>query len=209
MARKTKKEALETKEAIINSAKKLFYKNGFKNTTLNDIAIDIGQTRGAIYWHFNSKEEIFISIYDEFMYRLDDIIAKTIGKKDANIDSICEYMQKSMYMLVNDYEYRATLDLLLFRTELTPKLQILKDRNNLWTKEILNIASTIIDKHLESGDFKTNLTSRELAVSIVSMHRGLAFVYTMNNEILPSDNSYEAIIDAFFQNLWEADRDEI
>lgn len=209
MARKTKKEALETKEAIINSAKKLFYKNGFKNTTLNDIAIDIGQTRGAIYWHFNSKEEIFISIYDEFMYRLDDIIAKTIGKKDANIDSICEYMQKSMYMLVNDYEYRATLDLLLFRTELTPKLQILKDRNNLWTKEMLNIASTIIDKHLESGDFKTNLTSRELAVSIVSMHRGLAFVYTMNNEILPSDNSYEAIIDAFFQNLWEADRDEI
>ncbi len=201
MARKTKEGALKTKKKIIDSAKNIFYEKGFRDTTIDDIAKAIGLSRGAVYWHFKSKEEIFISIYDEFMSRLDSIVGETIGKKDATIVSIYEYMQKTIYMLVSDYSYRTTLDLLLFRTELTQKLQVLKQRDDLWVEDILNTIVHIVDTQIKKGDLKINLTSKELAVSIISMHRGLAFVYTMNNKVLPQENSYKTIIDIFFKNL--------
>lgn len=58
MARRTKKEALETRSQIIDAAELCFYKKGVSHTSLADIAKHAGVTRGAIYWHFENKDEV-------------------------------------------------------------------------------------------------------------------------------------------------------
>jgi TetR/AcrR family acrAB operon transcriptional repressor len=59
MARRTKEEALATRERLIDTAEDLFYKNGVSHTPLNAIALAAGVTRGAIYWHFKDKADLF------------------------------------------------------------------------------------------------------------------------------------------------------
>src|SRR4051812_39982771 len=59
MARRTKQEALATRDSILDAAELLFQKQGVSRTTLQHIAAEAGVSRGAIYWHFDDKSALF------------------------------------------------------------------------------------------------------------------------------------------------------
>ncbi|WP_312950049.1 multidrug efflux transporter transcriptional repressor AcrR [Superficieibacter sp.] len=64
MARKTKQQALETRQHILDVAMRLFSQQGVSSTSLAEIAKAAGVTRGAIYWHFKNKSELFSEIWE-------------------------------------------------------------------------------------------------------------------------------------------------
>ena len=57
-ARRTKDEAEQTRDAILDAAEKVFYKHGVARTSLQQIARVAKVTRGAVYWHFKDKIEL-------------------------------------------------------------------------------------------------------------------------------------------------------
>ena len=57
--RRTKAEAEQTREAVIAAAVTVFLERGFARATFDEIARAAGVTRGAVYWHFRDKLEIF------------------------------------------------------------------------------------------------------------------------------------------------------
>lgn len=59
MARKTKAEAALTRHRIVTCARKVFCRDGVTNTTLEAIAKEADVTRGAVYWHFRDKADLF------------------------------------------------------------------------------------------------------------------------------------------------------
>ncbi len=59
MAKRTKAEALKTRQELIETAIAQFARHGVSKTTLNDIADAANVTRGAIYWHFENKTQLF------------------------------------------------------------------------------------------------------------------------------------------------------
>ncbi|EMM0836497.1 acrEF/envCD operon transcriptional regulator [Enterobacter ludwigii] len=65
MVRKKKEEAQQTRQQLIEAAIGQFATRGVANTTLTDIADAANVTRGAIYWHFTSKSEIFNAIWEQ------------------------------------------------------------------------------------------------------------------------------------------------
>lgn len=65
MPRRTHEDALNTRKAILNSARRLFSRRGFERTSLSDIAKYAGVTRGAIYWHFEDKGELLCALCEE------------------------------------------------------------------------------------------------------------------------------------------------
>ncbi|RBP08254.1 acrEF/envCD operon transcriptional regulator [Pseudocitrobacter faecalis] len=63
MVKKTKAEAFKTRQLLIDTAIAQFAARGVTNTTLNDIADAAQVTRGAIYWHFENKIQLFNEIW--------------------------------------------------------------------------------------------------------------------------------------------------
>lgn len=63
MAKRTKAEALKTRQELIETAIAQFAQHGVSKTTLNDIADAANVTRGAIYWHFENKTQLFNEIW--------------------------------------------------------------------------------------------------------------------------------------------------
>ena len=59
MARRTKEEALETRGRILDAAEAVFHEKGVAHASLAEIAETAGVTRGAIYWHFKDKADLF------------------------------------------------------------------------------------------------------------------------------------------------------
>ncbi|MCC2637542.1 MAG: transcriptional regulator [Moraxellaceae bacterium] len=56
--------AQETRERIIASAARVFAHKGFQRASLDEVAADAGMTKGAIYWHFKSKNDLFFAMLD-------------------------------------------------------------------------------------------------------------------------------------------------
>ena len=52
----------ETKDIIVSVANKLFSRFGFQKTSLDEIAKTARKAKGSIYYHFASKEELFIEV---------------------------------------------------------------------------------------------------------------------------------------------------
>jgi TetR/AcrR family transcriptional regulator, acrAB operon repressor len=64
MARKTKEEALATRERLLDAAESLFREHGVTRTSLAEVATAAGMTRGAVYWHFKDKADLFRAMCD-------------------------------------------------------------------------------------------------------------------------------------------------
>ncbi|OLP57484.1 TetR family transcriptional regulator [Rhizobium rhizosphaerae] len=62
--RRTKAEAEETRSRIIAAAEQVFYEKGVSTSTLEEVARAAGVTRGAIYWHFANKSDLFLALAD-------------------------------------------------------------------------------------------------------------------------------------------------
>ncbi len=72
MVRRTKEESLETRRAIIDAAREVFVAERRDATSLDQIAEAAGVTRGAIYWHFADKAELFYAMRDQVKIPLID-----------------------------------------------------------------------------------------------------------------------------------------
>ena len=59
MARRTKEDAQRTRDRILDMAEREFLRRGVSRTSLEQIASAAGVTRGAVYWHFRNKADLF------------------------------------------------------------------------------------------------------------------------------------------------------
>ncbi len=73
MARRTKEDALKTREAILDAAVQVFSVRGVSRTTLANIAKEAGVTRGAIYWHFKNKEDLLAALWKQLLLPFEPI----------------------------------------------------------------------------------------------------------------------------------------
>ena len=78
--RKTKEEAEKTKQALIDSGIEIFSRKLYSDVNISEIAKMAGVTRGAVYWHFKNKAELFKEIHnyveEETIQTVRDAIAK-------------------------------------------------------------------------------------------------------------------------------------
>lgn len=64
MSKRTHEDAQATKQRILAAANKIFIAKGIDKASLSDIAREANVTRGAIYWHFENKNDIFIELLE-------------------------------------------------------------------------------------------------------------------------------------------------
>lgn len=64
MVRKTKEQSLATRERLLDAAEALFREQGVTRTSLAEVATAAGMTRGAVYWHFKDKADLFRAMCD-------------------------------------------------------------------------------------------------------------------------------------------------
>ena len=65
--RKTREASQITRERIISASYEVIRSKGFEQMTRDDIARKVGMTRGAVNWHFASKEDIYIAVLDKIL----------------------------------------------------------------------------------------------------------------------------------------------
>ncbi|MBE0690797.1 MAG: TetR family transcriptional regulator, partial [Anaerolineae bacterium] len=92
MVRKTKEEAELTRQAVLAAALKVFSRQGYAATRLEEIADEAGVTRGAIYWHFKNKADLYIELQYRAAERVERVIAEAVEGGGRMIDILRRIM---------------------------------------------------------------------------------------------------------------------
>lgn len=86
----------KTRQKLVDVARQLFAKNGFDNTTMNDIAVASGKGRRTLYTYFNSKEDVYYAVIEGELERLsdcmDEVASKNIKPQDKVIELIYTHL---------------------------------------------------------------------------------------------------------------------
>lgn len=143
MARKTKEEAELTRKKLIKSALLLFSEKGVAHTTLTDISRKAEVTKGAFYWHFKNKLEVFDAIIDEYSTPIEQQADQLLLTGEDPINSLFESMTFFFSKVEDSPELIALFDVYFFKCEYTeelaPKLkleqqQLMETQSNLALK---------------------------------------------------------------------------
>ncbi|NQY41266.1 MAG: TetR family transcriptional regulator [Henriciella sp.] len=71
MGRRSKSDAEETRERLLAAAKERFTRDGYAATSINDICKDLDITKGALFHHFKSKQDLFTEIWTRLQVEMD------------------------------------------------------------------------------------------------------------------------------------------
>ena len=118
MARKTKVEAAATREALLDAAEEVFFAKGVARTSLEQIARHAGLTRGAVYWHFKNKGDLFMALVEQVRMPFQSLMDE-VDKVDAELSPL-ESIRLACHaglVRLEQPSYQRILSILLHRCE--------------------------------------------------------------------------------------------
>jgi AcrR family transcriptional regulator len=101
----------ETREEVLAAASRAFARNGFHGTSLDAVAEEAGFSRGAVYYNFADKEELFLELLDRRCAERARDIREVFGSGGDDLDSTAEQAQlaakDALEAMIGDPEWRA------------------------------------------------------------------------------------------------------
>jgi TetR/AcrR family acrAB operon transcriptional repressor len=119
VVRKTKENAELTRQCLIDAARQVFLTRGVSRTTMEHIACQAGVTRGAIYWHFNNKIDLFQAMREQVFLPLIDRMDDTLlieGSEDP-LTCIENFLCGTIQLLTESMETRQIYEIMMIKCE--------------------------------------------------------------------------------------------
>lgn len=117
--RRTKQEAEETRLAIMSKALELFSEKGIAATSLSEIASGAGVTRGAIYWHFKSKWDLFDAIWQHYCEPIDRLGQASHDEDETDpLGKLAELLKLILINAEQDVDFRRMLIMCMRETSI-------------------------------------------------------------------------------------------
>ena len=130
MARRTKQDAQATREALLDAAEHVFEQRGVARTSLNHIAEAAGLTRGAVYWHFKDKADLFNAMMERVTLPLESSLRRPGTQASADpLEDVCGGMLHALHVTVHDARARRVFEVATHRVEYAGELVALRQRH--------------------------------------------------------------------------------
>lgn len=130
MARRTKEEALATRNRLLDGAELLFQDRGVSRTSLHDIAQAAGTSRGAIYWHFRDKADLFNAMMERVTLPMENALLR--DDPDGQIDPLVHMRQALLHALgriAGDAQTRRVFEVVTHKVEYVDELSAVRERH--------------------------------------------------------------------------------
>jgi AcrR family transcriptional regulator len=184
-----------TKETILDAAKRLFIRFGKRKTSVDEIARTAQVGKGTVYFHFKSKEEIWDTIVGQAVNR-------TIGRITEALEKVKSAMEKlRVYIKIRYQVFREELDILNIQQGVLDELfpEITDITRDLKTRE-MGFLAQIINYGIERGEF------RRLDVELLSMIMAAALEATgeywiKQVRLVGAEAAMDNLLNVFFHGL--------
>ena len=130
MARRTKADAQATRASLLDAAEHLFQSRGVARTSLNDIALAAGTSRGAIYWHFKDKADLFNAMMERVTLPLEQTLALAdLEDVHAPVARLRHALLQALRLIACDEQTQRVLLIATHKVEFTEELCAVQQRH--------------------------------------------------------------------------------
>jgi TetR/AcrR family fatty acid metabolism transcriptional regulator len=164
-----RKKDEEKRKKILDAATKVFARVGFSNTRIQDVAQEAGIAHGTVYLYFKSKDDLFISIFQESLGELIDYISSEVQKKDSAEDKL----RRMISLQLDVIEENPDLTKLIL-IEFPGTGNFLNDRNIDVLSNYIDVIGDVLKNGIEEGIFSTNVKPDIIATMIYAAMQGIA-----------------------------------
>lgn len=201
MVRKTKEEAAATRQALLDAALIVFSQKGYAAASLEEIAEHAGVSRGAIYWHFHSKAELYNTLVEETSAQTEGVIQRAIAEGSGILDRHRRVMIGLLVLLEEDATYRAVQELVLFKTEVTPELEeSMKIKAAAFRAIEARVAATL-RAGIEAGEVRADLDPVVAARSLHAYINGIGLIWLFDQQAFSLRENAPALVDVYIRGI--------
>jgi TetR/AcrR family acrAB operon transcriptional repressor len=171
---KVLQKSTASRKKILEAAESLFVRNGVSRTTLHQIAVEAGMSRGAIYWHFKDKSALVAAIMQRAILPLD--AALHFEKKACQDDPLTDLKQGAMEvfsLMLNSPKARRALQIATHKIEYIDELKFAGDGRTIINRQWLPCFEERISVACEKGLLKRFISPHLAALSLWTMLDGL------------------------------------
>jgi TetR/AcrR family transcriptional regulator, acrAB operon repressor len=130
MPRRSKEDALATRNSLLDAAERVFLAQGVAGTSLNDIAAAAGTTRGAIYWHFKDKADLFNAMMDRVAMPMQSALSLVDGAEgDDPLPNLKKALRQALRQTVTDPQTRRVFEVATHKVEYVDSLCAVRARH--------------------------------------------------------------------------------
>jgi AcrR family transcriptional regulator len=176
-------QSQETANRILTQAMRMFLAKGYHGSSIDDITHAAGVTKGALYWHFKSKEDLLKRIVEEFEKRFLDGLIQAV--KDARGDTHDKFEKYFRYNAAFSYYNRELcVSFTTLAAELVGAHHGTEPEFRRIYKKYQKFLSRLILQGKKERFFKKEIDSDLAALIIIAFHDGILIRWFMNqNEI--------------------------
>jgi AcrR family transcriptional regulator len=170
-----RKSGRNTKGRIVSAAWKLFYEQGYENTTVEDIIFESGTSKGSFYHYFEGKDALLGSlsmIFDEKYEELRGTMDPALDAAEALL-----YLNRELFAMIENSVSMELLARLLSSQLVTRGERHLLDRNRTYFR----LLHQIVKGGQERGELRGDIPAGEIVSAYAMFERALLYDWCLNN----------------------------
>lgn len=200
--RRTKEDAQHTRESLLDAAERLFAERGVTRTSLQDIAKAAGVTRGAVYWHFQDKAELFNAMMSRTTLPMEDTLKSIDTAREANpLAELKASMMDLMQRIAHDPRTQRVFDIATLKVEYVEELSGIRDRHLNVHGSCQNHVEATFRRAQALGQIRADLNLHVLAVTYMALVNGLIHNWMLDQTRYELVCAADAGIDLFLNGL--------
>lgn len=174
MARRTKEDAIATRSSLIDAAERVFCEKGVARASLSDIAQAAGATRGAIYWHFKDKVDLFGAMMDRVTLPLEQGFGALEESTCPDpVERLRAVLALVLHGVASDERTRRVFEIALYKVEYVGELIGVRDRHIAASDGFTNQLARDFELAAQAQRVVLPMTPVEAAVGLHALFDGL------------------------------------
>ncbi|MDR1709562.1 MAG: TetR family transcriptional regulator [Candidatus Accumulibacter sp.] len=203
MVGKTKQEALAPRNAILDAAELVCQERGVGRASLAEIAAAAGVTRGAIYWHFANKLDLFDAMVQRvcgaFEAQFNEMLV--IAPEGDPVEPLRQYTLCFLDRLATDPQYYRITEISWHKCEFVGEIAGIRDKHMERGNRYIDLTEPAFRVAQERGYLSPGVDPRTAAVGLLSVVSGLIANWTLDPAAFPLVEIGAQVVDIYLSAL--------
>ncbi len=202
MARKTKEDALATRELILDAAERVFHQRGVSRTSLQEIAKDAGLTRGAIYWHFENKGELFHAMMERVTLPMMARLTEVAGDDETRpLEKIRRNTATALRQVATEPQVRRVFEIAMQKVEYVDEMQETQQRQIMGRNECMEDVRRLLQIAQRLGHIKVDVNVHNATFGLFALVSGIKYQWLLDPQAFDLVQVGVATMDAYLAGL--------
>lgn len=200
MVRRTKEEAEQTRAMLLDAAEAVFLQNGVAGASLDQIARAAGVTRGAVYWHFKNKDDIFHAMHERVKLPIKALFEEALAAEDPVL-ALKDFCIHILRYLARDERARRVFTIMQFKCETIDPGDEDKPPFDQNRDEMIKKTRKVFRKAQDDGIVTTDLSADAMAIALHNYMSGIFADYLRNPGLYNMRTIAPKLVEIFFRGI--------